>query len=297
MKKIKIIENPSSGLQQSGKFLSQINERLLNNGYILQKFRTRQKNDGYYEAIQSHKEGWDMIIVSGGDGTINEVINGLASQDSKIPLAIHSRGTVNDFANYMKIPTTVESFLTMIENPEIKAVDLGQSEDQYFVNVAACGNFANVGHQTDKNMKAILGRFAYLVEGFKEIPNTLLEPMELTYEIDGKREEEKAYLLLIANTTTVGGFENIAPKAKIDDGLLDVILFKKVDYVTDLAQILLKIRLGQIENQEQIIYIQTNHIKVESKEKTPVDIDGEFNGYLPKNFTIKKKAINIVTSS
>lgn len=296
MKRIKIIENPSSGLQQSGKNLSQITEKLLNSGFILSKFRTRQKEDGFYEAIHTHKTNWDMIIVSGGDGTVNEVINGLASVDSNIPIAIHSRGTVNDFASYINIPTGVDDFVHMIENPVIKTIDLGISDDKFFINVAACGNFANVGHQTDKNLKAIFGRFAYLVEGFKEIPNTLLEPMKLTLEVNGEILKEEAYLLLISNTTTVGGFEKIAPKASLYDGKLDVILFKKTAYIPELAQVFIKTLAGDHIRNESVLYLQTDKIKVISEEKIPVDIDGEFNGYLPKLFSVRKGGINIITA-
>lgn len=296
MKRIKIIENPSSGLQQSGKNLSLICEKLLNAGFELGKFRTRQKEDGYYEAIHSHKSNWDMIIVSGGDGTVNEVINGLSSVDSKIPVAIHSRGTVNDFASFMNIPTEVDDFVHMIENPVIKTIDLGRSDDKYFVNVAACGNFANVGHQTDKHLKAVFGRFAYLVEGFKEIPSTLSEPMKLTLEMDGQVLKEEAYLIILSNTTTVGGFEKIAPNASLYDGKLDLILFRKTANLQDLAQMFIKTLAGEHISKESVLYLQTSEVKVYSEEKTPVDIDGEFNGYLPKTFSAKKGGINIITS-
>ncbi len=296
MKRIKIIENPAAGLQQSGKNLSLICEKLLNKGFELGKFRTRQKEDGYYEAIHSHKTNWDMIIVSGGDGTVNEVINGLASVESAIPIAIHSRGTVNDFASYMKIPDEVDDFVHMIENPVIKTIDLGKSDDKYFINVAACGNFANVGHQTDKNLKAIFGRFAYLVEGFKEIPNTLSEPMNLTLEIDGEVINEKAYLIILSNTTTVGGFEKIAPNASLYDGKLDLLLFRKTSYLADLAQIFIKTLAGEHISKDSVLYLQTSEVKVYSEGKIPVDIDGEFNGYLPKVFSVKKGGINIITN-
>lgn len=296
MRKIKVIENPSSGLQQSGKQLSQICLKLLDAGYILQKFKTRQKDDGYYEAIHTHKSQWDMIIVSGGDGTVNEVVNGLASIGSTIPLAIHSRGTVNDFANYMKIPTEVDEFVNMIKDPLIKTIDLGMSDDQYFINIAACGNFANIGHQTDINMKAMLGKFAYVVEGIKELPNSLLEPMKLTIELKDRVYYEEAYLILIANTTIVGGFEKMAPKASLFDGLLDVVIFKKHSNISNFAPLFINVLTGDHIYKDSVLYFQTDYIKIGAEDKTPVDIDGEFNGYLPKVFSVKHKGINIITS-
>ena len=104
MEKIKLIVNPSSGRQNVDRKIDQLIKLLLNSGYIIGRFNTEKKHDAMNETIKTCKEDWDMIIVSGGDGTVNEVAKGIAYSDNKLPVAILSSGTVNDFANYMKMP-------------------------------------------------------------------------------------------------------------------------------------------------------------------------------------------------
>ena len=110
MKKIKIIFNPSSGRQTVEKKLDRLITMLLDDGYTINKFFTQKKDDAMNETIKTCKEDWDMIVVSGGDGTVNEVAKGIALSKRKVPVAILSSGTVNDFANHMKIPKDINEF-------------------------------------------------------------------------------------------------------------------------------------------------------------------------------------------
>lgn len=173
MNKIKIINNPSSGAQTNKAQIDLLCSRLLDGGYTVNKFNTKGEKDAYNEAIKACKEDWNMIIVCGGDGTVNEVANGIATMDSDIVLGIFSTGTVNDFGNYLNLPNDIDEFYEVIKKGITKKIDLGLASDRYFINVAACGNIANVGHNTDKSLKAYFGRFAYIIQGVKEVPKTI----------------------------------------------------------------------------------------------------------------------------
>ena len=131
------------------------------------------------ETMKACKEDWDIIVASGGDGTVNEVAKGIANSERKIPVAILSSGTVNDFANYMKIPKNIMDFYDMIKRENTIDVDLGKVNSEYFVNVAAGGLLTNVGYQVLPETKMVLGRkrMAYYIEGLKEITLQNFEPM------------------------------------------------------------------------------------------------------------------------
>lgn len=294
MNKIKIINNPSSGAQTNKAQIDLLCSRLLDGGYTVNKFNTKGEKDAYNEAIKACKEDWDMIIVCGGDGTVNEVANGIATMDSDIVLGIFSTGTVNDFGNYLNLPNDIDEFYEVIKKGITKKIDLGLASDRYFINVAACGNIANVGHNTDKSLKAYFGRFAYIIQGVKEVPKTITEPMKISYEKKGKMITEDVLIFFVSNSPSIGGFTKLAPEAAIDDGLLDVVIIKKGDRVVDIAKLFMKILTGEHIQQNEVEYFQTKEIEFLSDEKISVDIDGEFAGYLPKKFKIEKEKLNVL---
>ncbi|MDR7857301.1 diacylglycerol kinase family lipid kinase [Tissierella sp.] len=293
MKKVKIIYNPSSGRQTTERRLDRLCKLLLNDGYTINKFNTQKKDDAMIETIKTCKEDWDLIIVSGGDGTVNEVATGIAKSEKKVPVAILSSGTVNDFANYMKIPQNILSFYEMIKREEVIDVDLGMVNDDYFVNVAAGGILSNVGYQVPVESKMVLGRMAYYLEGLRELTLQNLESMKINIESDEYTKDEEILLFIISNSSSIGGFKKLAPKADVLDGLLDVVIIKKSG-VQDLANIFFSIFSGEHINHPNVIYFKSKDIKLSTEQVIPIDIDGEFGGYLPATFKIVPRAFRIL---
>lgn len=293
MKKIKIIFNPSSGRQTAERRLDRLCKLLLDDGYILGKFMTGKKNDAMLETIKTCQEDWDMIIVSGGDGTVNEVAKGIVRSKRKVPVAILSSGTVNDFANHMKIPKDINAFYDMIKREEVVEVDLGRANDEYFVNVAAGGILSNVAYQVPIETKAVLGRMAYYLEGLREITQTSIEPFKINIESEEFNVEEDVLLFLISNSSSIGGFKNLAPKADVLDGYLDIVIIKKSG-VQDLASIFINVFSGEHINHPNVMYFKSKQIKLSSSENIAIDIDGEYGGDLPTTFEIVPKAFKIL---
>lgn len=293
MKKIKIIENPSSGRQGVDSRLERITKKLLEEGYTLNKFKTEKKDDAMYETIKACKEDWDIILVSGGDGTVNEVAKGIVEGGRKIPVAILSSGTVNDFANYMKIPKSSDEFVEMIKRGNYTDVDLGKIDDTYFVNVAAGGLLSNVGFQVQPEAKLVLGRLAYYIEGLKEITTQGIEPIRMKIESEEYNFEDDILLFLVSNSSSIGGFKNIAPKADVTDGLLDVVIIKKSDF-PDAANIFLNVFSGEHVNHPNVVYFKSKNIKISSDEEVAIDIDGEYGGVLPTEISIVNNAFRVM---
>lgn len=293
MKKVKIIYNPSSGRQTIERRLDRLCKMLLDDGYTINKFITQKKDDAKMETIKTCNEDWDLIIVSGGDGTVNEVATGIANSSRKIPVAILSSGTVNDFANYMKIPQNIIGFYDMIKREKTIDVDLGRVNDDYFVNVAAGGLLSNVGFQVPAETKMVLGRLAYYIEGLKEITLQNFEPIKLNIQSDEYTQNTEVLLFIISNSSSIGGFKKLAPKADVLDGLLDVILIKKSG-VQDLASIFFSIFSGEHINHPNVIYFKSKNIKLSTEQNISIDIDGEYGGKLPATFEIVSKAFKIM---
>jgi len=293
MERIKFIINPSSGRQSMDRKVDSLIKKLLNNGYVVGKYYTKGKDDATRETIKTCKSGYDLIVVCGGDGTVNEVVRGLMASEKKIPLTIISCGTVNDFARYLNLPRTINGIYELIKREKIMSIDVGKLDDKYFVNVAAGGLLTNVAHTAQPEMKAILGRVAYYLEGLRELMVDKLEPIEVEIKTSEIVLKEDILLFLISNSSSIGGFKKLAPTAEIVDGLLDVVIVKKAE-IGELANIFINIFKGKHINHPKVIYFKTDSIEINSENSIAIDIDGEYGGRLPAKFDVIKNAIEIL---
>lgn len=295
MKRVKLIVNPVSGRQNAETRIDLLCKLLLDDGYIVGKYFTSKKDDALNETIRTCNGAWDLIVVSGGDGTVNEVAKGIALSKNKLPVAILSSGTVNDFANYMNIPTKIVDFFNMIKNENIVDVDLGKVEDNYFVNVAAGGLLTGVGYQVQPDAKAVLGRMAYYIGGLRELAMEGIVPVNMKFESEEYTSEDKVLLFIVSNSSSIGGFKKLAPNADVIDGLLDVLIIKDSD-ITEIANIFFNVLRGEHVNHPNVVYFNTSNIKISSETELGIDIDGEFGGFLPKTFEVIHKGMRIFTS-
>lgn len=292
MKKVKIIINPSSGRQTFERKIDNLCKLLLDDGYLVGKYYTAQKHDAMFEAKKTCNEDFDFIIVSGGDGTVNEVVKGIMESKRKIPLAILANGTVNDFANYLDLPKNINSFFDMIKREEIIDVDLGVVQDEYFVNVAAGGILTKVAYQVPSDLKAVLGRMAYYLEGVKELTMQNLEAVRVSIRSEEYNNDEEILLFIVSNSSSIGGFKKLAPEADIIDGLLDVVIIKK-SAIADIANIFINVLTGDHINHPNVIYFKTKSVYIEAAKELPIDIDGEYGGNIPAEFKVISKGLKI----
>ncbi|MDX9916532.1 MAG: YegS/Rv2252/BmrU family lipid kinase [Gudongella sp.] len=293
MNKIKFIINPSSGRQIMEKKIDILCKLLLDDGYVIGKFFTKNKYDAMLEAKKTCSQDFDLIVVCGGDGTVNEVVKGIVTSDRKIPIAILASGTVNDFANYLNLPKTAYEFYDLIKRNKVIDVDIGSVNEDYFVNVAAGGLLSNVAYQAQPEVKAILGRMAYYLEGFRELANQGLETVHVKIDSEEFHSEEDILLFVISNSSSIGGFKKLAPEADIVDGLLDVVLIKRAD-IAELANIFINVLTGEHINHPKVIYYKTRQVEITSGDKIVIDIDGEYGGKLPAVFKVIPLGLSIL---
>lgn len=296
MKRIKFIINPSSGRQSMERRIDSLCKLLLDDGYILGKFFTKGKNDALNHTIKScDEENWDLIIACGGDGTVNEVIEGIMKSKRKVPISIIPSGTVNDFANFLETPKNTTEYFEMIRANNTMHIDIGKKDDMYFANVAAGGILTSVGYQAQVESKAIFGRLAYYFEGLKELTQDGFNPKPFKVRLTSEQysNEEEIFLFLISNSSSIGGFKKLAPDAEVIDGLLDVVIIRKAP-IAELANILFNVLTGEHIKHPNVKYFKTASITIDSSSEIDIDIDGEYGGKLPATFQVVPRALKIL---
>ena len=294
------IINPSSGKQNIDSMLREIMATLILDQicYHVDVFYTKGKDDAKNRAAELKPGDYDFIVSVGGDGTLNEVTNGLILSESNIPMAIISAGTVNDFATYMKLPQTADGFCQMIKDFQTKKVDVGRVNNEYFINVLAAGMLTDIAYKVPKDKKAVLGKMAYYLEGVKEFPKQLSQNMTLTFNSKEYSGTEDIMLFLVANSKSVGGFADAAPLASVSDGYLDVMIIKKMALLTEAPDLIFKLFQGEHPKHPSIEYFQTKELSVLPTEQTAgiaIDYDGEIlEEGLPVDISIVPEALNLI---
>ena len=294
------IINPSSGKQNIESMLKEITSTLILEQISpqIEVFYTEKKDDAKNRAAELKPGEFDYVVSVGGDGTLNEVANGLILSQSHIPLAIISAGTVNDFATYMKLPQTADGFCKMIKEFQTKAVDVGKVNNEYFINVLAAGMLTDIAYKVPKDKKAVLGKMAYYLEGVKEFPKQLAQNMTLTFKSKEYNDTQDIMVFLVANSKSVGGFADAAPLASVSDGYLDVLIIKKMGLLTEAPDLIIKFFQGEHPKHPAIEYFQTKELHVLPTEKTAeiaIDYDGEIlEEGLPVDISIVPEALNLI---
>lgn len=292
------IINPSSGRQNFKDKIKDIAGRLVLDQICntIDVFYTKKQDDALNRAAALKPGEYDFVVAVGGDGTLNEVINGVVISESGTPVAVISAGTVNDFANYLKLPQTAREFCEMIRDFQLKDVDVGKVNEKYFINVVAAGLLSDTGFKVSKDKKAVMGKLAYYLEGAADLPKQFGKTWKMRFTTEEKTLEEEVMLFMVANSQSVGGFHEIAPMASVSDGLFDAVIIKKTD-IFQVLPLMLAILQGDHVNHPSIEYIQTKRLRIEnlSAEEINVDYDGEqlMEGF-PVDIEIIPKAVRMV---
>ncbi|GKU27132.1 YegS/Rv2252/BmrU family lipid kinase [Clostridium folliculivorans] len=270
MRKVKFIYNPFSGenviLDELDKVISIHQEY----GYIIVPYRINKESD-ISEALADINEEYYYILVAGGDGTVDSLVNAMKSKNIDLPIGILPVGTANDFAKFLDIPSDVGAACKKILDSSPKPVDIGKINDKYFINVASTGLFTDVSQKTDENLKNMIGKLAYYLKGFEQLPNF----RKLKVKISSKELEYDGhmYLMLVFNGQTAGNFK-LAARADVMDGYLDVIVFKAVS-IKDLIPLFIRVIRGEHLDDPNVIYYKTKEVTIETDEDIVTDIDGE----------------------
>src|SRR3954470_1844772 len=281
MKRARLIYNPTSGREILKRNLPEILEKLEVAGFEASCHATTGAGDATKAARLAVERQYDVVIAAGGDGTIHEVVNGLAEQEYRPKLGIIPAGTTNDFARALQIPRDIGPAVDIITRGELIPVDIGRINDRYFINIAGGGRITELTYDVPSKLKTMLGQLAYYLKGMEMLPS--LKAVEVSIEYDGKLFEGEVMLFLVGLTNSVGGFEKLAPDSSINDGMFSLLILKKTN-LADLIRIATFALRGEHIHDPKVIYTQANRIKVSTDEKVQLNLDGEFGGMLPGEF-------------
>lgn len=206
----------------------------------------------------------------------------MAEQEYRPKLGIIPVGTTNDFARALCIPRDIKKAVDAILAEQSMFLDIGRVNDRYFMNIAGGGKLTELTYEVPSRLKTMLGQLAYYMKGIEMLPS--LKPTRVKIEYDGQVLDDDIMLFLVSNTNSVGGFEKLAPSAKFDDGYFDLIILKKMNLAEFIRIASLALRGAHLDD-KNVIYTQAQSIKVTPEDKMQLNIDGEFGGLLPGEFT------------
>jgi len=277
--RIRLIYNPTAGRGIFAAHLARVLRILEEAGLEASVHATTGPGDATREARRCAHDGFTYVAACGGDGTVNEVVNGIATAAVRPTVGIIPCGTTNDLARALDIPLNIEEAARRIARCDPAPLDLGCiGGDRFFVNLAACGRMVDLTYEVPARMKALLGYLSYVVKGIERLPG--LRPVPIVLRAQECTYEGPAMLCVITNSRSVAGFARLAPNASVSDGLLDVIVLKPT-HLANMIRLVTMTGRGEHVNDEHVLYFQTRLLEVESEDTVDLNIDGEFGGHLP----------------
>lgn len=291
MKRLLFIYNAKSGTGAVAKNLANIIDVFVKSGYRVEAYPTQCVMDAKKQIIERSHE-FDLIVCSGGDGTLNEVVSGVMHLEDKPVIGYIPTGSTNDFAGSIGLKKN------MLLNAKIAVggceykVDVGTfNEDRNFVYVVAFGAFTEVSYATPQRLKNVIGHPAYVIEAVKSLPS--IKSYHMRFEFEDKVIEDDFIYGMISNSNSVGGFKGLAGKDVIlDDGLYEVTLVKMPKNIQDLTGIAQGMLNSKLKS-EYVYRFKVSEIKAYSAEPVGWTVDGECGG-AHKSVTIKNNP-NAVT--
>lgn len=274
-KKMLFIYNPKAGKAQIRNKLADILDIFTRGGYEV-TVRPTQKNGDAEEVTALRKPIYDLVVCSGGDGTLDEVVTGMMKSSFKTPIGYIPAGSTNDFGGSLQLPKNMLHAADVIVGGRNFPCDIGAFNEDVFVYIAAFGLFTDVSYGTGQDMKNILGHMAYILEGMKRISSICSYPMKVTYE--DKVIEDEFIFGMITNSISVGGFKRITGKnVLLDDGVFEVTLVKIPKNPIELNNLMVSLLNRDIDNNSMYCF-RTKELKLESRKPVAWTLDGEFGG-------------------
>ena len=285
-KKLMFIYNPKSGKGLIRNYIYEIVDLFTKYGYEVSVYPTQRQEDAM-QRVPEIAPLYDLLVASGGDGTLDECVTGMMRSEVKIPIGYIPAGSTNDFAQSIHIPKNMMRAAEIAMTGKQFPCDVGVFNRDYFIYVAAFGLFSDVSYQTNQNMKNVLGHVAYLLEGAKRLYDIPSYPLKV--KVNGETIEDEFVYGMITNSISVGGMKNMVGKdVRLDDGLFEVTLIRMPQNPIQLNDILATL-LMPFDKKSRFIYTyKTDHIEITSDDYVPWTLDGEFGGN-HKNVVIENR--------
>lgn len=273
--KLLFIYNPQSGQGKIKAHLSDILDIMIKAGFEVTAYVTQAKSDAISK-VAREADRFDRIVVSGGDGTLDEVMTGLMQSGIRLPIGYIPAGSTNDFASSFGISTDMLAAARAAVGNDLFTCDVGGFNQDFFVYVAAFGLFTEASYATSQELKNMLGHAAYILEGVKQL--TEIPSYRMQVEHDGQVLYGEFVFGMATNATSIGGIKGlIAEDVKLNDGLFEVTLIKMPKNPIELSEIL-AFFTNFNRDTEMVHSFQTSKVRFTSEQQVPWTLDGEFGG-------------------
>ena len=283
MKKTVVILNPAARGERAHRLRARV--EALTRGAVLRSTSTWGEAESLARAAS--EEGFEKVVAAGGDGTVNEVVNGIAGTGAALGLL--PLGTMNVFATELGLPgNDLERCWQIIREGQTRHVDLPSANGKHFVQLAGVGFDAQVVKETSQALKRSFGPLSYVMSAAQIAAR---QPPRLRIESENAVTEEGSFVL-VGNGRLYGGRLPFFKQAVIDDGLLDVLVFKRLNYIEIIRYLQDVIFSSQITSPE-VEYFQTTALRVTSEGDVPVEVDGELIGNCPVQFDIRERGLRV----
>jgi diacylglycerol kinase (ATP) len=297
--KSRLIVNPVSGTDAGPDYLPLINERLRERLGPLDIVITTGEGDATAAAAQAVRDGYDYVFAGGGDGTLNEVLNGIASVPNGLAqtvLGVIPLGTGNDFATALGFPQDIGEVLDALDVTAPIAVDVGVVNAQHFINVSAGGFIAEVSDAVGTQLKSIAGKLAYLIGGAQVLFTHEPVGVDIAWTDAGQtsRERFELHAFAVCNSRQIGGGRLIAPDAVIDDGRLDVCLIQSMP-LTDFVALLRLVSNGDHVDDERVRYFRATSLELTFDRQVKVNTDGQVLDAARCQYRVLPRAVQLVS--
>ena len=294
-KRILVVLNPTAGQRRTSRIRGMIESFLNEESVDFELRETGAAGDALKWARSARAEGFDLIAVAGGDGTIREAVEGLMRSGGRLPLAQIPIGTGNVTARALRIPTmNIKKSLELIVDGKEAVFDIGYmpNHDRYFVFVMGIGYDAHIIHDTPREIKRHLGFFAYIGAGIKHFFK--VRPIKLEVEMDGVTRQIKAHTVMVINIGTIEDLKlSFAPNIDPHDGKLNVMIISTDSHWSSLI-VLIKVLTRRYFGYRPLRHYKVERIRVDAETPLPLEIDGDPVGTTPFLAEVIPHALTLV---
>ena len=298
-KKALILLNGTAGIGKAGLNTWAIIKKFAENGYQPVVYPIIPGTDLIAESLLAEYDGSvDIIFCSGGDGTLNHVVQGLMHMQSAPVLAYIPSGSTNDFSRTLRIPVEFDKALDAVFTGKPFRYDVGCLNGRYFNYVAAFGAFSAISYATDQQLKNILGHLAYIVNAVSGLDENIHYSRHLRIETDRFTVEDDFIFGAICNSAYVAGFAVFRESDySLDDGMMEMLFIKAPETAADLQGILYAFQRGTMDH-PLMVFARVFGASITSSEEVAWTVDGEYGGtYRETEFRVERKAVAIMRGS
>jgi len=273
MKKLHLVINPNAGTRRGRRLLPDFVDAFNRAGYLCTVFSTEKRGDAV-EYTREQTGDADLVVVCGGDGTLNEVITGLLQAGRSVPLGYIPCGSTNDFAAGLGIPRQPLQAVRSIIEGESCMLDIGLfGKDRYFSYTASFGAFTSVSWSTPQNVKNVIGHAAYILEGIRSLAD--IRPIHMKITADGREYEDDYLFAAVCNSTSLGGVLKLADsEVHMNDGLFEALLIPFPPDLIVLNQILNALRTHHYDH-PSLLFLRASCFTFEGAPHLKWTLDGE----------------------